>query len=135
MEGPVHLGPQLPTVVNVYQDEYDIYIGRPQRRLKLAGSKWANPFLVPKWVTKEYEDKVLAAFEIYLAIRLWNPNLPVASIVQKVAAGYGVKHPTGDLRYLNGTLDLKELLGKRLGCFCAPSQCHGDILLKAIKNM
>jgi hypothetical protein len=133
MEVQVHLGPQLelPTVVNVYQDEYDLYIGRPHRTLKLAGSKWANPF------PEKYEDKVkvLAAFAIYFAIRLWNPNLPVASIVQKVAAGYGVKHATGDLRYLNGILDLNELLGKRLGCFCAPRKCHGDILLKAIKNM
>jgi hypothetical protein len=132
MEGQVPLGPHLalPTVVNVYQ-----YIGRPHRRLKLAGSKWANPFLVPKGAREEHKAIAVAAFEIYLAIRLWNPNLPVASIVQKVAAGYGVKHATGDLRYLNGTLDLKELLGKRLGCFCAPSKCHGDILLKAIKNM
>lgn len=26
--------------------------------------------------------------------------------------------------------DLPELTGKRLGCFCAPSECHGDILVE-----
>ena len=26
--------------------------------------------------------------------------------------------------------DLPELLGKRLGCFCKPEACHGDILKK-----
>lgn len=25
--------------------------------------------------------------------------------------------------------DVHELIGKRLGCFCAPLPCHGDVLL------
>ena len=28
--------------------------------------------------------------------------------------------------------DLIELDGKRLGCFCKPKACHGDILVKAV---
>lgn len=28
--------------------------------------------------------------------------------------------------------DLVSLDGKRLGCFCSPRACHGDILVKAI---
>lgn len=28
---------------------------------------------------------------------------------------------------------LKSLDGKRLGCFCSPKSCHGDIIVKAIK--
>jgi hypothetical protein len=27
---------------------------------------------------------------------------------------------------------LKELVGKRLGCWCKPKQCHGDVLIKLI---
>jgi hypothetical protein len=27
--------------------------------------------------------------------------------------------------------DIHELFGKRLGCFCKPLACHGDILAKA----
>lgn len=28
---------------------------------------------------------------------------------------------------------LKSLDGKRLGCFCAPAPCHGDVIIKAIE--
>ena len=29
---------------------------------------------------------------------------------------------------------LPELVGKRLGCYCAPLPCHGDVLIKLIKE-
>ena len=28
--------------------------------------------------------------------------------------------------------DIEELRGKRIGCWCHPAQCHGDILLKIL---
>ena len=31
--------------------------------------------------------------------------------------------------------DLHELKGKRLGCWCSPLPCHGDVLLAAIKEI
>ena len=31
-----------------------------------------------------------------------------------------------------GKVNLKELEGKNLGCWCKPSSCHGDILLKLL---
>lgn len=30
--------------------------------------------------------------------------------------------------------DLEELRGKRLGCWCKPSPCHGDILIKLLNE-
>jgi len=30
----------------------------------------------------------------------------------------------------NGRLDLDELVGKDLACWCVPEPCHGDILLE-----
>ena len=30
--------------------------------------------------------------------------------------------------------DLPELVGKRLGCWCAPNPCHGHILLKLLRE-
>ena len=30
---------------------------------------------------------------------------------------------------------LRELEGKVLGCWCAPESCHGDILVKVLKEM
>jgi hypothetical protein len=32
------------------------------------------------------------------------------------------------------TLDLGALRGKDLVCFCAPKRCHGDSILRALKN-
>lgn len=29
---------------------------------------------------------------------------------------------------------LNELKGKRLGCFCKPKGCHGDVLVEIIEN-
>lgn len=29
---------------------------------------------------------------------------------------------------------LPELVGKRLGCVCAPLSCHGDVLIKLMKE-
>jgi hypothetical protein len=31
--------------------------------------------------------------------------------------------------------DLHELKGKRLGCWCKPSACHGDVLAKLVDDM
>ena len=31
--------------------------------------------------------------------------------------------------------DLHELRGKRLGCFCKPRACHGDVLKKYADNL
>ena len=33
-------------------------------------------------------------------------------------------------RVENGTLDVSELRGKDLVCWCAPQACHGDVLLR-----
>ena len=30
---------------------------------------------------------------------------------------------------------LLELKGQRLGCFCKPQACHGDIIKKAVNNL
>ena len=30
---------------------------------------------------------------------------------------------------------LKELSGKTLGCWCSPSSCHGDVLVKFVKEV
>ena len=30
---------------------------------------------------------------------------------------------------------LHELKGKRLGCFCKPKKCHGDVLIDLLENL
>ena len=31
--------------------------------------------------------------------------------------------------------DLHELRGKRLGCYCAPKPCHGDVLVEMAEKL
>jgi len=34
----------------------------------------------------------------------------------------------------NKKVDIKELEGKNLGCWCKPDSCHGDILVQLVKE-
>jgi len=63
-------------------------------------SKWGNPFIIGWDGTRE---EVIAKYVEYLM---------------------GTEHTTGLL------LDIHELKGKDLVCFCAPLPCHADILLE-----
>ncbi len=31
--------------------------------------------------------------------------------------------------------ELSELKGKRLGCYCSPRLCHGDVLIKILEEL
>jgi hypothetical protein len=82
---------KAPTVVNMREEDYEIYIGRP--------SKWGNPFVIGKDGTRK---EVIAKYREYIMAR-------------------------------KDLLDsLNELEGKRLGCFCAPMACHGDVLVELV---
>lgn len=68
-------------------------------------SRWGNPFTLPKGVQRSpnaarARAAVIAKYEEWLKAQ---PELLAA---------------------------LHELRGKRLGCFCAPLPCHGDVLLR-----
>lgn len=73
-------------------------------------SKWGNPF------THLNKDKTLAEFQVDTreeainSYEEWIRNNP---------------------ELMNS---LHELKGKTLGCFCKPKSCHGDILVKLIKE-
>jgi hypothetical protein len=67
------------------------------------GSFWGNPFVIGLDGTRE---EVIQKYERLLKI---NIKAGVISID-----------------------DLKALDGKRLGCFCKPKPCHGDVLVRAI---
>ena len=46
-------------VVHVKRDPYDVYVGRPNGRARLKGSKWANPDR--DWTADDYERHLLAS--------------------------------------------------------------------------
>ena len=70
------------------------------------GTKWGNPYVIGQHGSR---DEVIAKFKK----DLW----------QKMKAG--------TITYT----DLLELKGKRLGCFCKPQPCHGDVLVAALNWM
>lgn len=49
---------------------------------------------------------------------------------EEVIAKY-MKHLTSSPKLMES---LPELLGKRLGCFCKPLACHGDVLKQYAEN-
>lgn len=67
------------------------------------GSKWGNPFPINDQNSRE---EVIEQFRVYL----W----------EQIKSGKITKE------------DLRELKGKRLGCFCKPKPCHGDVIKKAV---
>jgi hypothetical protein len=98
-------------VVNIHahhgkRPQFDIYIGRATPYTEFKeSSKWAN-----KFKPKNYTDpqKCLDDYE--------------ADIRAKIA-----RDP---VKY-----NLEELRGKRLGCWCKPGPCHGDILIKLLNEI
>lgn len=66
------------------------------------GSRWGNPFHIGKDGTRE---------DVIQKYRIW--------LWREIKAGRITKE------------DLKALRGKRLGCFCKPEACHGDVLVAA----
>lgn len=91
-------------VVNLKTDSYDVYIGR--------GSKWGNPFKIGEHGTRE---EVIEKYEDWLKGEITSPD---------------------PRRQFPPTLEsaIEELLGKRLGCFCKPKACHGDVLVRYLKE-
>ena len=68
------------------------------------GSKWGNPYVIGADGSRE---EVIEKYRAYLYSEIQSGNVT---------------------RY-----DLIQLSGKKLGCFCKPQACHGDIIVKAFK--
>lgn len=67
------------------------------------GSIWGNPFVMSN---ESQRAEVIAKYKKHL----WN----------QIQSGEITKQ------------DLIALNGKRLGCFCAPKPCHGDVIKDAV---
>lgn len=83
-------------------DEFDVYIGRP--------TKWGNPYTHLFAVADSRDDVTL------VGSRQDAINAYTGWLFRQVIQGeITIK-------------DLASLHGKRLGCWCAPLSCHGDVL-------
>jgi len=102
-----------PTVVKVRQDKtapFDEYIGdeykhRETKEVVYEKSIWANPY------NKEYRRG-----EITLEESLAKYEADIRSCPDLMAK-------------------IPDLAGKRLGCWCKPKKCHGDVLVKLFKEL
>lgn len=92
-------------VVNIKEGQgYDIFIGR--------GSPYGNPF---SHVKSAYNTiKVASRQEAISRFREWIETPEIVLV--------NWPKPSSDM--------LRALRGKRLGCFCAPQPCHGDVLIE-----
>jgi hypothetical protein len=80
-----------------------VYIGRGNARYSLPNSKWGNPYRLDDApvLCRTDEEKRAWAINAYAAYLRYNEDLQV---------------------------DLPELEGKILVCYCSPKHCHGDVL-------
>ena len=93
------------------EDTQNVYIGRAgivfidKVRFPKSSSNFCNPFKVGKDGTRE---EVIQKYETYIRSRL-DKDLDLVT-------------------------ELREMRGKRLGCWCKPEACHGDVLIKLLKE-
>lgn len=83
----------------------DIYIGRPRK-----GQPWrfGNPFCLG---SEQERERVIGQFRAWL----------------ETGETFGCLDATPERReWILANLD--TLRGKRLGCWCAPKRCHGEVL-------
>lgn len=111
------LFPNITVVVHCRHAAYDVYIGRP--------SKWGNPFshigessapvqvATREAAVKCYEQWILGGQQ-QIHDRLARSPQPI------------VRPTTEEIK--------RELKGKRLGCWCKPQGCHGDVLARIAES-
>lgn len=91
------------TVVHCRKDPYDVYIGRPGSKPSSAfGAGYRQIFGNPFPVKAFGREGCIERFKTYFLDRV-----KVDSDFRK---------------------EVLKLKGKRLGCFCKPDACHGDVI-------
>lgn len=70
------------------------------------GSKWGNPFPIDE-KNGQTREIVIEKYKEYIYNCISNAEITIE--------------------------DLMTLSGKRLGCFCKPKSCHGDVLVEIVK--
>lgn len=90
-------------VVNIYKEPYDVYIGRAgQGKDGYFGNDHPVGWMCPKCRVVHQQGEAVDAYEVDFNERIKND-------------------PEFKRR-------VHELNGQRLGCFCKPRRCHGDVI-------
>lgn len=98
------------SVVHCKREAYDVYIGRGRDPRGGEPGEWGNPFShrpsrVAGVIVVGSISEAIERYRHYLWEEIRSGRLPLAR--------------------------LAALHGKRLGCWCAPGPCHGDVLQAA----
>jgi hypothetical protein len=98
-------------IVNIKQNKCDIYIGRDNT----SREHYGNPFSYnPAWgIECNSREDSITRYSLWL-----KGNYPD---IEPKRREWILSH-------------LEELKGKILGCFCKPLPCHGDVLIKLLKE-
>ena len=103
-----HIRPQWDNLKEFCSDKGNLYIGRrgvvfiDGERYPKSDSKWVNPFKISR--EKSRKDVVNQYFEYITEKIMLEPDM----------------------------YDINELMDKRLGCWCYPQGCHGDVLVQLV---
>jgi len=98
-------------VVNIYFEDYDVYIGRPGKGKKGEfGNHHSVYNICPICKVRHTREEAISIFRKWF----YSPEL-TATIYRDL-------------------VKKKIKPGDRLGCFCSPKQCHGDIIAKYVNN-
>ena len=113
-----HIRPSYTNLADWIADSRNAYIGRKgvvfvpdstdaskQQRFPPKASTFANPFKV---ASEAGRQECLQRYEVYMRKRLQTEPAVLS--------------------------ELLELRGKKLGCWCHPKACHGDVLVKLIEE-
>ena len=126
------MSPGPARAVNLRQTDYDTYIGRPRYRDRRPLARDESDAL-----RQQARSGTAALADLDRLVQCYgfwgNPWQrgetadPIAAYRQYLEYRIRVGHITPDrIR--------TELVGKRLGCFCKPQPCHGDVLAELANN-
>ena len=103
--------PEYDNLEDWMKDPNNEYIGRGgvvfinKIRYPSKSSIWANPYKIDKNTCRE---EVIAKYDVYIRNKLKND----VELVEK----------------------LQNLKNKKLGCWCYPEMCHGNVLIQVINE-
>lgn len=108
------------TVVNLAKDSYDVYIGRGRE----------NPTNMLTEGIKSGEEGWLGNPHPIGWCAICKENHTRTECIEKFKIDF-FKKIDCDIEFKKTVLSLK---GKRLGCYCKPKACHGDVIKKWIES-
>ncbi len=106
-------------VVNVKTSPFDVYIGRAATRASDPRCHEESPFANPFALTRELVTKLGEKAARVQVIEQYRRHL-----LKCIEDDAGTWIPR-----------LRELKGKRLGCWCKPAACHGDVVAEFAELM